>query len=84
MNLKLKNNLVIVEGHYNSLSLGIFDKTKLIKVKNYNFQLINNNEDLFFNSVKDSWNIHGVGQGRMKTCATKCNVGFDPFVAQWQ
>ena len=41
-------------------------------------------EGEFFNSVKDSWNIHGVGQGRMKTCATKCNVGFDPFVAQWQ
>ena len=53
MNLKFKNNLVIVEGHYNSLSIGIFDKTKLIKVKNYNFSLTNNNEDFFFNSVKD-------------------------------
>ena len=52
MNLKLKNNLVIVEGHYNSLSLGIFDKTKLIKVKNYNFSLTNNNEDFFLIQLK--------------------------------
>ena len=41
-------------------------------------------EGQFFNSVKDSWDVHGVSQGRMKTCATKCNVGFDPFVAQWK
>jgi MoaA/NifB/PqqE/SkfB family radical SAM enzyme len=40
-------------------------------------------EGEFFSSIKDSWDIHGVGQGRMKTCGTKCNVGFDPFVAQW-
>ena len=38
----------------------------------------------FFSSVKDSWDIHGVGQGRMKTCGLKCNVGFDPFEAQWK
>lgn len=38
----------------------------------------------FFATVKHSWDIHGVGQGRMKTCATKCNVGFDPFMAQWK
>ena len=37
----------------------------------------------FFATVKNSWDIHGVGQGRMKTCGTKCNIGFDPFVAQW-
>ena len=37
----------------------------------------------FFGTIKNSWDIHGVGQGRMKTCATKCNVGFDPFIAQW-
>jgi MoaA/NifB/PqqE/SkfB family radical SAM enzyme len=37
----------------------------------------------FFATVRNSWDIHGVGQGRMKTCATKCNVGFDPFLAQW-
>ena len=38
----------------------------------------------FFSEIEKSWDIHGVGQGRMKTCATKCNVGFDPFRAQWQ
>lgn len=38
----------------------------------------------FFATVKNSWDIHGVGQGRMKTCGTKCNVGFDPFLAQWK
>ena len=37
----------------------------------------------FFATIKNSWDIHGVGQGRMKTCGTKCNVGFDPFLAQW-
>ena len=38
----------------------------------------------FFATVKNSWDIHGVSQGRLKTCGTKCNVGFDPFEAQWK
>jgi len=53
MSINLKNNLIIVEGHYNSLSLIIFDKTKMIKVKNYNFPNAINNKDFFFNSIKD-------------------------------
>jgi len=40
-------------------------------------------EGEFFSAIEKSWNIHGVGQGRMKTCGLKCNKGFDPFVAQW-
>ena len=38
----------------------------------------------FFNKIEDSWRIQGVAQGRLKICASKCNVGFDPFKAQWQ
>ena len=38
----------------------------------------------FFATVKNSWDIHGISQGRLKTCGTKCNVGFDPFEAQWK
>ena len=49
----LKKKLIIVEGHYNSLSLAIFDKTKFLKVKNYNLSNIDDNKDLFFESIKD-------------------------------
>jgi len=38
----------------------------------------------FFDEIKNSWNIEGCSNGRLKTCGTKCNVGFDPFRAQWQ
>ena len=38
----------------------------------------------FFCKIGDSWEKQGVAQGRMKICASKCNVGFDPFKAQWQ
>jgi MoaA/NifB/PqqE/SkfB family radical SAM enzyme len=38
----------------------------------------------FFKAISSSWDVHGVSQGRLKTCGTKCNVGFDPFVAQWK
>lgn len=38
----------------------------------------------FFNDIEKRWNIEGIKNGRMKTCGLKCNVGFDPFRAQWQ
>ena len=38
----------------------------------------------FFESIEKSWSIQGCAQGRLKTCGSKCNVGFDPFKAQWQ
>ena len=38
----------------------------------------------FFQSIEKSWAIDGIAQGRMRTCATKCNVGFDPFIEQWK
>jgi MoaA/NifB/PqqE/SkfB family radical SAM enzyme len=38
----------------------------------------------FFKGVENSWNIHGVAQGRLKTCGNKCNKGWDPFMAQWK
>ena len=60
------------------MSTGGFEK---INVHHTPLQEIINGD--FFTTVKSSWDIHGVGQGRMKTCGTKCNVGFDPFVAQW-
>ena len=41
-------------------------------------------ESMFFDAVEASWEIKGCAQGRLKTCGMKCNVGFDPFKAQWQ
>lgn len=41
-------------------------------------------ESDFFQKVEDSWSIQGCKQGRLQTCGMKCNVGFDPFKAQWQ
>lgn len=38
----------------------------------------------FFSSIKKTWNIKGCENGRLRTCATKCNVGFDPYTAQWE
>ena len=37
-----------------------------------------------FNDLKRRWDITGCNNGRMRTCGLKCNVGFDPFRAQWQ
>ena len=33
----------------------------------------------FFRKVEDSW-----PENKIKTCALKCNKGFDPFLAQWK
>ena len=38
----------------------------------------------FYNKVEESWNLKTYADGRLKTCALKCNKGFDPFKAQWQ
>lgn len=38
----------------------------------------------FFHDIERRWNIQGINNGRIKTCALKCNVGFDPYKAQWQ
>lgn len=36
-----------------------------------------------FNGVSKKWNKGKLGEDRLKVCAVKCNVGFDPFGAQW-
>jgi MoaA/NifB/PqqE/SkfB family radical SAM enzyme len=38
----------------------------------------------FFSDIEKRWNIKGIDNGRMRTCGLKCNVGFDPYKAQWQ
>lgn len=34
----------------------------------------------YFEEIKDSW----TNEKRLKVCAMKCNIGFDPFSAQWK
>lgn len=41
-------------------------------------------EGEFFEEIQNSWSIEGCSNGRIQTCGLKCNVGFDPFSAQWK
>lgn len=40
-------------------------------------------ESLYFANIEQTWGIQGCDNGRLKVCGMKCNVGFDPFSAQW-
>lgn len=40
-------------------------------------------ESKFYDIIEASWSIKGCANGRLKVCGMKCNVGFDPFTAQW-
>jgi len=63
--------------------IGNYDLINLKKVRNIKDII----EGDFFQRVKDSWKKIYWTDGRLETCALKCNAGtdkYDPFTAQWQ
>ena len=60
--------------------IGNYDLINLKKVRNIKDII----EGDFFQRVKDSWKKIYWTDGRLETCALKCNIGYDPFTAQWQ
>lgn len=41
-------------------------------------------ETEIFNIIEDSWQENSFNEGRLKVCAMKCGVEFDPFVEQFK
>jgi len=65
-----EHKMIMKSGGFESINVNITPLDQIVNGK-------------YFENIKKSWSIQGCAQGRLKTCGSKCNTGFDPFRAQW-
>lgn len=53
-----------------------------INAKKYSLEKVF--ETGIFNMIENSWNASSVANGKLKVCATKCGIEFDPFAEQFK
>ena len=41
-------------------------------------------DSVLFESIEDSWNKQSCADGKLKVCAMKCGIEWDPFTEQFK